>query len=87
MGMSREERREWREEIVSIEIDNLLKETPRALIVEVGGDAFAVGKGVVENADELIEQLELLPEERDDDLTLEVPRWLAIDNGWEDDDL
>lgn len=49
------------------------------------GDEHPVGKSIIGNLEDLLDQLKLKPEDRDQDLELWVPRWCAHQNGWLDD--
>jgi 3-deoxy-D-manno-octulosonic-acid transferase len=74
-----------RNESVAIEFDRLVRQTPKAFLVEVEGEETWVAKSQVENEDELSAEL-LRPNHRKEGLdTLWVPRWLAQENGWIDD--
>lgn len=85
--MSREEFRQWKQEPVDIPIDAVIKQTDLALILKVYDDEVAVGMSVIDNLEELQKQLRRTVENQEkDDLHVTVPRWLAQENGWEDDE-
>jgi len=80
-----------RNEYVSIEFDKLVRQSKPgshnqgAFLIEVDGDEFWVAKSQVDNVDELMDDLEL-PEHRREADSIEVPKWLAVENGWLDED-
>jgi hypothetical protein len=85
--MSREEYQAWKQETVSIPIDAVIKQTARALVLKVEGDEVVVGMSVIENLEDLQGQLRRTIENQEKaELVVDVPRWLAHENGWEDDD-
>lgn len=71
---------------MEIELDEILGERGKALGVVVEGTTFYVGKSIVDNLDELLEQQKLDPEDQEDPLLLRIPRWCAHQNGWLDDE-
>lgn len=84
--MNRDEFRDWKKEDVDITIDKVLGTTGKALIVQVDGSQYFVGNSIVGNLEELEDQLHYDLDERDEDITLTVPRWCAHENGWLDDE-
>ena len=74
-----------RNEFVDVEFDKLLRQTPQAFIVEVEGDEYPVGKSQVDNKEELEEDLEKPAWKREVSF-ITVPRWLAENNGWIDEE-
>lgn len=89
--MSREEYRMWRQEPVDVPIVAVLQQTQAALVLLVKEGAVErevpVGMSVIENLDELQRQMRRTTDnQRKAELSVTVPRWLAIDNGWEDEE-
>lgn len=72
------------EEFVDITVDKFVKQSDRAFLVRVEGEEYWVAKSRVENKEEIEEELDLPPYRRKGIDTIEVPRWLAADNGWVD---
>lgn len=70
---------------VFIDVDQFVRQTPNAVLLKIEGDEYWVGKSQIENIDEVEEDLELPPTERKLD-SITVPAWLAIDNGWIDEE-
>jgi len=75
---------EHKNELVEIEFDRLVAQTPKAIIVEVETDEYAVGKSQIDNLTDLEEDLKR-PVYRRTETHIVVPRWLAESNGWEED--
>ena len=88
MGLSREEWQMWRSEEIEVPIRAVTGETPRALfVVDEDESERAVAKSQIENLDDLLPQLRRSRANQEkESLVLCVPRWLAIDNGWADDE-
>lgn len=86
--MSKEEFEAWKEDPVEIPIQAVIKQTSASLILKVQEDEYPVGMSVIENLEDLQKQLRRTVEnqERSGDLVVVVPRWLAHNNGWEDDE-
>jgi len=80
-----------RSEFVEVEFDKLIRQShpdshnKGAFLIEVDGDEFWVAKSQVDNVDDLMEDLEL-PEYKRQESSIEVPKWLAIENGWLEED-
>lgn len=72
---------EGRTEFVVVEFDKILKQTPKAFLVEVEGDEYWVAKSQVDNTGDLENDLDQ-PEHRREETAIHVPRWLAEENGW-----
>lgn len=79
--MPREDRNEW----VEVGFDRLVCQTKAAIIVEVEGDEYPVGKSVIDNCDDLEEDLKK-PVYKRSESSITVPRWLAVQNGWIDEE-
>lgn len=77
--MSREDRNDW----VEIKFDRLVAQTKAAIIVEVEGDEYPVGKSQIDNCDDLEDDLSKPIYKREEEYII-VPRWLAENNGWEE---
>jgi len=80
--------REDAKDVIDVEYDELVYDTGRAILVKVGGEdtPTSIGYGApIENLDELQEKL--ANEDKGEGI-IQVPKWLAVDNGWEewDDD-
>lgn len=74
------------DEFVDVKFDQIVRQTSKAFLVEVEGDETWVGKSQVDNATELEEEFEKPPHEQGSLDTIKVPRWLAVQNGWLDDE-
>lgn len=74
------------DELVDVAFDNLLRQTEKAFLVDVEGEEAWVAKVQVDNADELEAKLEQPAHKQDGPNTIKVPKWLAVSNGWIDDD-
>ncbi len=72
---------EEKQEIVSVEFDRLLRVLDASFLILKEGEEYFVGRSVTENEDELLEDADRPLDEREVD-TIEVPRWLALDNMW-----
>jgi hypothetical protein len=83
--MNREERNEYNQELVPVELEGVLGTTPKALIVQVDGEKHFVGQSAVDNLDELVAMFKDDPTSTEDEVMM-VPRWLAVENGWEADE-
>jgi len=75
----------YRDEFVDAKFDKLICQSSKAFKVDVEGEEFWVAKSKVDNTDELESELEKSPHERELDI-IKVPRWLAEQNGWLDDE-
>lgn len=72
-------RREEGEEILDIEFEDILKDSGKAILFKIESEEVWVGHNAIENLDEVQEKL------KDDNVDLsevQVPKWLAVDNGW-----
>lgn len=85
MGLSRAEYGEWKKEHTSIEYEELLGKTDASIIVMVMGTKTFIGLSVLENEEELLECLENNTDPEGGKFVI-VPRWLAHNEGWEDDE-
>ena len=69
-----------REEPVDIEFDHIIHRTERAILFKIEGSDEWIAKSLIEN----------LPDVEDCDMAepgeVTVPRWLAVDRGWEDEE-
>lgn len=83
---------EDRSELVEVEFDELLKQSKPgetdqgAILVEIDGDEYWVAKSQIDNVEELMEELDRPAHRKEGLTTMEVPKWLACDNGWIDED-
>lgn len=75
-----------RNELVDVHFDKLVHQTDKAFLVIVEDEETWVGKSEVDNADDLEAELALPVNKRGDVDTIRVPKWLAVNNGWVDDD-
>jgi hypothetical protein len=75
-----------RDEFVDVTFDEILRQTDKAFLVEVDGSEEWIAKSQVDNADELEEELRKPPQKREGLDTISVPRWIAIQNGWLDEE-
>lgn len=74
-----------RDEFIDVTFDKLIRQSEKAFLVSVEGDEEWVAKSQVDNTDELEAELRKPLDQRELD-TISVPRWLAIQNGWADDE-
>lgn len=74
-----------RDEFVDVTFDKLVRQSDKAFLVEVDGEEEWIAKSQVDNCDELEEELKKPAQKRELD-TISVPRWIAIQNGWADDE-
>ena len=72
---------EEKQETVSVEIDRLVRVLDRSFIILKDGEETPVARSQTENEDELLEDADRPLDEREVE-SIEVPRWLALDNGW-----
>lgn len=72
-----------RDEFVDVKFESLLRQTEKAFLVDVEGEEFWVAKSQVDNTDELEAELRKPGQGVD---TIKVPRWVALQNGWIDDE-
>jgi hypothetical protein len=77
-----EDNDEW----VEVPFDNLLAQTPKAFLIEFDGDEYWVAKSQVDNTEALEEEMSKPPQERGETDVIIVPRWVARQNGWLDDE-
>lgn len=73
------------DEPVDVSFEKILRQTEKAFLVEVDGEETWVAKSQVENAAELSDDLRKPLNDRKVD-SITVPRWLAVQNGWADDE-
>jgi hypothetical protein len=77
----------WRDdgddEFVAIPVEEFKGTTPKAVIVMVGGEEHFVGQSVVDNFDDIKAHLANPDDPNLKVEEIEVPLWLARDNGWE----
>lgn len=75
-------------ELVDVEVEAVLRETDKAFLLKVEGDEVWVGKSKISNLDEFDEYWArpVTRTGRGPVPTLTVQRWLALENGWIDDD-
>ena len=76
--MSKGRHEDWND-IVDIEFDEVVKDSGKAILFKIEDAEVWVGYGAIENLDEVQEKL------KDPDLELkevQVPKWLAVENGW-----
>lgn len=69
---------------VDITVDKIIRQTPKAFLFRVEGEDVWVAKQHVENSEEIEAELDEPPYRRKGIDTIEVPRWLAAENGWVD---
>jgi hypothetical protein len=75
-----------RDEFIDVHFDNLLRQTDKAFLVDVGGEEAWVAKSQVDNADELEAELKKPAHKREGLDIIQVPKWIAAANGWVDDE-
>lgn len=75
-----------RDEMTDVTFDKLVRMSEKAFLVEIEGEEHWVAKSQVDNADELEDELNEPPHKRAGLDTITVPRWIAIQNGWIDDE-
>jgi len=75
-----------RDEFIDITFDKIVRQSEKAFLVSVEGGEEWVAKSQVDNADELEEELRKTPSQRRGLDIISVPRWLAVQNGWADDE-
>jgi hypothetical protein len=66
---------------VEVEFEKILHHTPGAVLFLIEGAETWIGKGPIENLDDIEEKI------KDPDVDVdrvEVPKWLAVDNGWDE---
>ena len=72
---------EWAMEIVEIDAI-IVGMTSRAIIAIVDDEKFFVGQSVIDNLDDILAWLNRKARPRSKEMVLQVPRWVAHNNGW-----
>jgi hypothetical protein len=69
-----------REEPVEVSFERLIHISERAVLFEIEGSDEWLPKSQIDNLDDILEHDKATPGE------VSIPRWLAIDRGWEDEE-
>lgn len=73
-------------EPIDLTFDKIVSQTEKAFLVDIDGEQAWVAKSQVENAEELEEEFKAPSHKRKGLDTITVPRWLAVANGWCDNE-
>jgi hypothetical protein len=73
------------DEFVEVEYEELKGQSEKAFLLSIDGEECWVPKSQIADVEELEEELKL-PDYKRRGGTFEVPRWLAVKNGWADDE-
>lgn len=73
------------DETVEVDYEQLIGQSEKAFRMSIDGEECWVPKSQIEDVEELEEELKL-PDYKRRGGTITVPRWLAIKNGWADDE-
>ena len=75
-----------RDEWVSVPVDRFIRYTEKAILVEVDGDEYWVAKSQIDNLMDIEKHLAHPTSDSSKVEEIEVPMWMAIENGWEEEE-
>lgn len=85
LSVDTEEAEPMSDELVEVEYEELKGQSEKAFLLTIDGEECWVPKSQIDDVEELEEELKL-PDYKRRGGTFEVPRWLAVKNGWVDDE-
>jgi len=76
------DKNEW----TGIAVDRFIRKSKAAILVEVEGSEEWVAQSQIDNLDDILKHLERPTSESAKVDEIVVPKWLVVENGWEDED-
>ena len=74
------------DEWVTLDVDRFIRKSELSILLEIEGDEYWVAKSQIDNLDDILKHMAHPTSDSAKVDEVEVPKWLAVDNGWIEED-